>query len=202
MPKQTFHNLPLEKKSIIFNAAYKEFSNVSFYDASIANIIREACISRGSFYQYFSNKEDIYFYIVDQLKSQSKVYFENLVKSTKGNLWEIMESLFKHELSLVEDDKYRQFFKQFFLNLNIYLQEHLPKRVVMYEDTLEEFMEDIDLSGFKQKNQEYILYVINLITLVIGELMKNKLIYNVSNEEIMERYKLQVDIIKNGALNT
>lgn len=62
MPKETFFHLTDEKKSRIMSAAKKEFSRVPLSEASIARIIKDAEIPRGSFYQYFEDKEDLYFY--------------------------------------------------------------------------------------------------------------------------------------------
>ena len=61
MPKQTFFNLPEGKRKTLMNAAEKEFARVPLAKASISNIIKDANIPRGSFYQYFENKEDLYF---------------------------------------------------------------------------------------------------------------------------------------------
>ena len=58
MAKQTFLNLPEEKKNNIINALKKEFSRVPLKDALVSNIIIDAKIPRGSFYQYFDNIED------------------------------------------------------------------------------------------------------------------------------------------------
>ncbi|MEQ8174611.1 MAG: TetR/AcrR family transcriptional regulator [Syntrophomonadaceae bacterium] len=67
MPKETFHNLSEEKKKRIFDAAVQEFSERRFSDASINQIIKNAGIPKGSFYQYFADKEDIYLYMVEQM---------------------------------------------------------------------------------------------------------------------------------------
>lgn len=64
MPKSTFYNLSEEKQKKIFDAAIDEFSERRFSDASINQIIKMAEIPRGSFYQYFNDKEDLYLYII------------------------------------------------------------------------------------------------------------------------------------------
>lgn len=64
MPTVTFANLSAEKKQRIFDAAVLEFSTKRFREASINQIIKTAGISRGSFYQYFSDKEDLYIYLL------------------------------------------------------------------------------------------------------------------------------------------
>ena len=62
VPKPTFLNLSKEKQELLITAAKKEFSRVPLNGASISNIIKDAGIPRGSFYQYFEDKEDIFFF--------------------------------------------------------------------------------------------------------------------------------------------
>ena len=62
MPSNTFFRLEKEKQDKILEASKKEFSKFPLEEASIANIVKEAGIPRGSFYQYFTGKEDVFFY--------------------------------------------------------------------------------------------------------------------------------------------
>ena len=59
MPKPRFYNLPQEKQDRVMRSAINEFSRVPVNEFSINRIIQEANISRGSFYQYFEDKNDI-----------------------------------------------------------------------------------------------------------------------------------------------
>ena len=68
MPKDTFYNLSKEKRDHIIQAAMKVFSIQSFNEAAISEIIRHADISRGSFYQYFDDKLDLYKYLIGLFK--------------------------------------------------------------------------------------------------------------------------------------
>ena len=70
MPSQTFFNLPKEKQDRIMAAAREEFFTHSFDEASINRLIKAAGIPRGSFYQYFADKEDVYFYLGDQISQR------------------------------------------------------------------------------------------------------------------------------------
>ncbi|NLO25378.1 MAG: TetR/AcrR family transcriptional regulator [Clostridiales bacterium] len=67
MPKDTFFNLDGAKQRKIFEAAVDEFSQRRFSEASINQVVKNAKISRGSFYQYFDNKEDLYLYTLKQI---------------------------------------------------------------------------------------------------------------------------------------
>jgi AcrR family transcriptional regulator len=64
MPKQTFHNLPEDKRALIVEAAMKEFSKHPYEYASINAVVRETGISRGSFYQYFEGKPDLFTHVI------------------------------------------------------------------------------------------------------------------------------------------
>ena len=66
MPSKTFLNLPKDKQKTLIEAAEREFSRVDFFSSSINQIIQDAGISRGSFYMYFEDKEDLYFYVLEK----------------------------------------------------------------------------------------------------------------------------------------
>jgi AcrR family transcriptional regulator len=72
MPKETFDNLPEEKKGRILEVAITEFADNAYEAASISKIVRKAGIAKGSFYQYFEDKKDLYIYLVE-LGTQEKL---------------------------------------------------------------------------------------------------------------------------------
>jgi len=68
MPKETFFNLPVYKQETILKAAVQEFSESRYSEASINKIVKASSISRGSFYQYFLDKGDVFDYIVEGIR--------------------------------------------------------------------------------------------------------------------------------------
>ena len=74
MPKQTFFNLPENKRQAIIDIAIEEFANNDYRSASVSRIVAEAGIAKGSFYQYFEDKKELYLYLID-LGSQEKAKF-------------------------------------------------------------------------------------------------------------------------------
>lgn len=65
MPKQTFLNLSEEKRSAFINIAIKEFADNDYNTASISKIVETVGIAKGSVYQYFENKQDLFIYLID-----------------------------------------------------------------------------------------------------------------------------------------
>ena len=74
MPTQTFLNLPATKQASVMAAAIDEFSKRNVEEAKLSNIIRAAGIPRGSIYQYFENKDDLYVYVFERLREERREY--------------------------------------------------------------------------------------------------------------------------------
>lgn len=77
MPKQTFLNLSEEKRRIIVNAAVEEFAQYGLENASTNRIIANSGISKGSFYQYFEDKQDVFMYLLSVLEQEKMEYFKD-----------------------------------------------------------------------------------------------------------------------------
>ena len=77
MPKQTFINLPEEKRNVILNAAIDEFAEYGFESASINRIVSNSGISKGSFYQYFEDKRDVFMHLLTVIEQEKMAYFKD-----------------------------------------------------------------------------------------------------------------------------
>ncbi|MFA6983990.1 MAG: TetR/AcrR family transcriptional regulator [Sedimentibacter sp.] len=60
-----FYTLEPEKQRRIINAALKEFAKNNYENASTNEIVKEADISKGSLFNYFESKKELYFYLID-----------------------------------------------------------------------------------------------------------------------------------------
>ncbi|MEJ2750472.1 MAG: TetR/AcrR family transcriptional regulator [Anaerolineae bacterium] len=74
MPKPTFFNLPEDKRQAILDLAIEEFAGHDYKNASISRIVERAGIAKGSFYQYFADKKELYLYLIE-LATQEKTHF-------------------------------------------------------------------------------------------------------------------------------
>ena len=66
MPKEVFFRLKKEKQDLIIQALIDEFEQKTLHEATVKSIIERLNISRGSFYQYFFDLEEAYFFILDK----------------------------------------------------------------------------------------------------------------------------------------
>ena len=89
MPTATFFRLPEEKRRRLLDACWSELTGVRFTDVSINRIITEAHIPRGSFYQYFSDKEDLIHYLLDNMREYFISLLQGILVEARGDLFAI-----------------------------------------------------------------------------------------------------------------
>ena len=84
MPKETFFNLPEAKRKAILDAALEEFAAYPYDQASVNRIVARAGIPKGSFYQYFENKKDLYLYLLQQSGEVKFAYLTPILNDPAG----------------------------------------------------------------------------------------------------------------------
>ena len=137
MPKHTFLKLSQEKQYKIILAAKKEFARVGLRDASIKNIVEEAEIARGSFYQYFESKEDLLQYLLKEHSEKMNKNIEKTIKRTNGDIFEIFIAIYDYMVKECIENKERDFFKRIFDELktsqddifSVDLKRYKPKEI-------------------------------------------------------------------------
>jgi AcrR family transcriptional regulator len=77
MPNQTFFNLSETKQERIMAAIIKEMGARSYEHINLSNIIKDASIPRGSFYQYFKDKDDMYQYFYTYIAKLKMAYWSD-----------------------------------------------------------------------------------------------------------------------------
>ncbi len=125
MPKSTFFNLSDDKKQKIFDAAVKEFSIRRFSEASINQIVKNAGIPKGSFYQYFDDKEDIYLYMLKEIRTDT--WKNNPCAETLDPDADIFEALIQRTKESFKLDKIRPEYNKIGMLMEIDNSEFITK---------------------------------------------------------------------------
>ncbi len=118
MPSTTFHKLNSTKKANFLNACITEFGQMGYQGASISAIVKQLKMAKGSVYQYFTDKEDLYSFLV----SHSLETKEELISRAHLNQSNIQEWLFTY---LVIEIKFAQRFSEM---SRLLLDSHSPHR--------------------------------------------------------------------------
>lgn len=95
MALEAFNNLKEKKKANIFSAIARCLRNTSYDELSVNEIVREADISRGSFYNYFLDKNDA---VKSMVNNDLRKYFDmymDAIREANNMLFEGTKNVYK-----------------------------------------------------------------------------------------------------------
>lgn len=135
-------------KGKIMRAAYREFEAHGYEHASTNRIVKEAGVSKGTLFNYFGSKENLYNTCIEYAVKRTVTETDNLLYKTTGfieRMYEIMQ--FKQNFSM-KHPELTQFLTQ------AYLERSLPQK---YQKEMDDFGErsmgdlfkDVDLSKLR-----------------------------------------------------
>lgn len=131
MPKDTFFNLSEDKRQKIIRAAIDQFAGLHYSNVTINAIVQSAGIPKGSFYQYFENKDDLYIYLFTQLSDTKIDIFESLKgKIPVISFKEYMMEYFRELKKLESTNDQINHLKREFLNE---CPQHIKKQILKLE---------------------------------------------------------------------
>lgn len=200
MPKRTFFNLSDEKRRSLLKAAEREFSRVPLAKASVSNIIKMAGIPRGSFYQYFENIEDLYYYLVDIETEKRKILFIKFLKKHNGDIIQAATDLYKNFLEELPDENERNFFKLAMLNVTHRVETSFTKffngQMNLKSDN--EIIKLVDKELLNITNENEIFHCINIVTSVALCNFIEKFTKKLSDEEALKNFYIDIKLLKYG----
>ena len=196
MPKSTFYNLNEEKKEKIKKAIKNEFSKNPFSKASISNIIEEAQIPRGSFYQYFDDKEDALKYILDEVAQKERKKIIDILNRNSGDIFKTSIESFDYIVNKNISEKEIQFLKNIVQEIkeeNIDFQ--LPIRS-NFKSTVEKW--NINTESLNIKSEEDLKYILRILFIVTKTQIMDVILKRTSKEKSRENLIKQIQILKEG----
>ena len=199
MPKITFINLPEEKKQTLIAAMRKEFSRVPLYDASISNIVKSANIPRGSFYQYFEDKEDAFFFLLNDLVIHIRNNFFVLLKKYDGDLFPTMIEFY--QLIIMEEEDVH-FLKNAFLNMTYKIELSFLKifRGQEHSASLCDFLSNLNTNNLNISNQKELFHLLQIVFTITLRNVVEKFAKDLSNQEALANYKMEMNLLKSGLI--
>lgn len=200
MPRQTFFNLPIEKKQTLIQAAKKEFSRAPLSDASIANIVKEAEIPRGSFYQYFDDKEDLYFFLLNEHAKERQAEFIVTIQKNNGDIIKSITEAFHEVLKEIESGDTRNFYRNVFLNLNYKTEKAFLSNFNMnaFNKQYTEIKHLINTEKLNVTDEEEVYHIVQIFATVMMQNLVQKSAKNLSNDDVIQNFTMQVNLLCKG----
>lgn len=203
MISPTFQNLKEDKKNRIIDAALVEFSTRPFNEASITNIVKNADISRGSFYQYFGNKENIYKYLVNFLYAKHREELVSLLIENSGQLYPSLLKFYENYIDDLFESRYFAFYKNTFRYVNHYLIGDegvlsLRNQSTNREEQQKKFIKIVDMNDLKADSSQEVLEYIYFLVNTIHHMVIDGFVNDMPMEELKSRSFRAVDWLYYG----
>lgn len=181
MPKATFFSLADSKRKRVYLACRSEFEKYPIYHAKVDHIVKALNISRGSFYQYFEDLQECYFYVLSQeTVGVHQLFFEllqehSLEEALKQYKFLLLEKILHSQASLI--------YKHYFLDWNFELEQAWQKS---HQKT----------STGQQKSQP----LVQLLKAVVHDLMYRYYAENWTDQYFLEQYEAEMALIQTEKL--
>lgn len=206
MPTQRFLRLSEEKQQIICKAIRQEFIRTPYNLISINQIIKNAGISRGSFYTYFIDKEDAVAHVMQEDYAMMKRLCKQALRQMDGDILEMYYLIFEF---LAEkwwsNDLQIEIIKNLFFDSvnakkgseNISGQKRFADLLYCMEET--ELTDMINLDILRIKKHEDIRIIMNMGSCILYQSLAEYERKPTRLDEIRNRLRLQIEILKYGA---
>ena len=189
MPKQTFYNLSEDKKNLIDKVLKDEFSSNPFKDCNVKNIVDRLSIARGSFYQYFDDLKDSYFYILDKETKDVHLLFMSVLRQNNNDVLKALDVFGDKVCDLIFEDGEYNLYKFRYLYWNSELEDGWKAKKNEYYAIFHNDKSSID--------HELIYFMKAIVHGLIERNFKEEW----SRDVFIEKYNLHINWLKRGVEN-
>lgn len=204
MPKQTFYNLPEEKRERLIDAAIDEFTIHSLREASITNIIKQAEIPRGSFYQYFEDLDDLFFYLIKRFVINLSEQTLSIFEETEGDFQRVTVAYAETYIDFVMNSEKSSFYKVIYLNMNSRVKRKIFNAIIQsFQDSTaisNKFNMNSSLN-LKFENTTEHIDLIRLILSMLNQTISEGFSDDWTAEATKELFNKRLDWVSYGVIN-
>lgn len=197
MPSQTFFNLSEEKRRRIYSALYCELVRVPFPEISINQIIKNADIPRGSFYQYFENKDDAFDYFISESSKLIKECVIKRISTVHGDIFELCETVFDEIVKAAKEKNSKEIIVHTVPYINMNKIEPLSEYIEnMDREKRLEACSSLGIGNYEIKSEQEIMDVIGIIEAIYQSALPQIIMEKNDINEIKEKFLRRLGIVK------
>lgn len=198
MPTQTFFNLSEDKRQNLIQCAFEEFSKKPYEEASINAIIQTAEIPRGSFYQYFEDKDDLYYFLHGIRRRKEFSQLKQNAVDNSGDIFESLAEFYRFCYFKYSNKEVHNFYQYFFKSSKyIVWRQNGPFHQDCDQKRHHDFEKDVvsmfDLTTLRLSTQEekvrFTRYAMGLVQKTLAEVFINELSFEAGSQILAEYFK-------------
>lgn len=167
---EKFFDLKREKQDRMINAGLKIFAKYGYRHATTDDIVKEAGISKGLLFHYFTNKVGVYVFLMDYSVRFLLLELSRTVKKDTTDFFELYKQIESGKLQVLKNYPYMQaFLDKAFEEVCLEALEECEEQKAAYENKLEEYYLQVSAYEFKngitfEQMRELFKYIIKGIT--------------------------------------
>lgn len=198
MPKDTFYHLSDDKKERILDAAEQELARVPISEMSINKIIQSAGISRGSFYQYFEDKNDLVMYMMADYIEVMKEGISKSMERHQGNIFEATMYILHGVVKLGKNQDSHKVLEHIMVEATAKFGCCTEKAMALEEEILAIFVNKIDRKILAIETDKEVVSLVRLIFSMLKDAAARSYYGVESSNLVLEELNRQLKFIKRG----
>lgn len=198
MPSKTFYNLPDDKRKRLIKAGRREFTKYSLEASSLNRILKRAEIPKGSFYAYFQDKDEFYWYILNDVIRPRITSYEDLLDEFEGDLFLVEEMHLQEMINLLKDYEFSGMLRNMFL----YSYHHVRHKVFDHSEVRFALIYSIHIRHkkhiYRVKNEQEFLAFYDLLTNMAHACIFGIVSNSYSEDYAIDLYQKQISYVYDG----
>ena len=194
-----FNSLQPDKQERIINAAIKEFVQSGFDKASTNEIVKEAQISKGSLFNYFTSKKDLYLFLIEHCTQLLERTFER-IDLNETDLFKRIEMIGLEKIQIQQQFPYVfDFLATSVQEESAEVKDAIKQSVdAVYEKGMKKLYEHIDYSKFREGvDIQKAIEILNWTISGFGEKATSKLhTFENIGEEYLKEWESYSEILR------
>jgi len=199
LPTSTFYRLSVEKRERLVQAIRQEFIREPVDKVSVNRIIAEAGISRGSYYQYFRDKNDLVGFVLLDYREKMRQTFEQSVVLHKGEPFAVVDDILAWTIHFGTQPENFAILRNIFIHLKVC--DKLPFSTEDGElcgEDMHKYIERLDLSMLDFQNDEERDDIAEIAVSMFRHALSEVFFHPEQAEKIQAAFRRKMQLLKRG----
>lgn len=197
--KKTKH---FERKQELKKAALVEFGDYGYDQASLNNILKNANISKGTFYYHFKDKEDLYYYLIDILVEEKMKFFNENIKPEdyQKDIFSLLKIMIDTGMKFARyKPEINRFSSTYLKDLNNPISDKVKEKYKFQDNDMFDYLIDEAYKREELRNDLSIKFIKNIVNYLLINL--DQITKTIDIDEYSKEMNYLIEFLKDGLGN-
>ena len=200
MASERFLNLPEEKKQRIINAAREELSSVPYDALSINRIVKAAGIPRGSFYDYFADKDDLIEYLMGDYCRMMEQMLEQMFRAGRLDIFKAAQKAVVRTVEFSMEEGREALCRNLFSCMRMNRRFSFEKVMDGERTLVASGLPYIDRERFRDASDEAVALLLDMLVVLARNTIARVFTDPENREAYLTQFSRKLEMIKHGVV--